>query len=413
MPSPATAKLLLPNSPDEFEETCLDAFKLRWSDAHAVRHGRNGQAQYGVDIYSPTTRHAAQCKNKTSLTLAEVRAALDRSKAFHLPLASMTFMVGGPRDAPTQAMIDALSLQVQQNCGFPVFVLFWDDIVQLVARDPALVYKHWPTLGGPACDRRAESLEEWRARVFGQEDGVFGPYREPDWWVERRHSEHGVIRAYDFMRVRVYSPQLTRGDFEPEEEEQFAEVIGRAWATGPSDPITWPTVVATHGNEAIVEQGGSDAVFHRRWGWDCRGCLGFVTTLKDAYEPASFPVPDLTWDVEELLRLVGGMLQEQEVMVVLELAVSDLMPSWCPSDRRVDTRICGLRGEAVPPPEWDRKFRRAFALNTRAMSEEPEDCAASLMTTALKDLFRVRLSKKEFVESLRGLREEVRRAQTR
>lgn len=282
-------------------------------------------------------------------------------------------------------------------------VLFWEDIVGLIARSPALVHKHWPAFFVAHHGHSTESIVEWRQRVFGQHDAMFGEYREPDWWVERNYPKQGQVRAWDFMSVRVYSPALARQDFEPDDEDQFAELIAEVWST------ELPTVVATHGGEVIVEQGGPDAALHRRWGWSCRGCLGFVTTLKDACEPSRFPVADLSWDIEDLFRLVGEMLQEGEVLLVLELKVYDLMPSWRPSDRRVTTPIRGLRGEASRPPEWRRSFQQPYGLNAEAMRGTPGVHAATLMATALKDLFKVRLSRKEFAESLSELRSQVRR----
>lgn len=56
---------------------------------------------------------AAQCKNKLTLSSAEAEAELRRISGFHLPLKSLTFMLAGPRDAPTQVMIDGLSQQSQ------------------------------------------------------------------------------------------------------------------------------------------------------------------------------------------------------------------------------------------------------------------------------------------------------------
>ena len=53
MPTISSAILLKPAGWDEFEDICLSAFKLRWKEPNLTRHGRQGQAQNGVDISGP------------------------------------------------------------------------------------------------------------------------------------------------------------------------------------------------------------------------------------------------------------------------------------------------------------------------------------------------------------------------
>src|SRR5690606_5382480 len=109
--------------------------------------------------------------------------------------------------------------------------------------------------------------EDFRRRNFGSLDD-FGPFHDPHWYVLRRNDEHGELQSYDYLRLRVYSPRLERGHFEPDDEDSFAEGIGQLWEGGT------PTVVPGNGEEVLVEQGGPSAGFHRRWGWSSRGCVG-------------------------------------------------------------------------------------------------------------------------------------------
>jgi hypothetical protein len=67
----------------------------------------------------------------------------------------------------------------------------------------------------------------------------------------------------------------------------------------------------------------------------------------------------------------------------------------------------------VAPSEWERSIQRAWLANVATIRETPAVVAADFMTLALRDLFKVRLIKKEFAESLATLREQVRRAQMR
>src|SRR5680860_537423 len=66
MPTLSMSELPPPRSWDEFEEIAWDLLSREWNDPNAVRHGRQGQAQQGVDIYGRRQGQGpyigAQCK---------------------------------------------------------------------------------------------------------------------------------------------------------------------------------------------------------------------------------------------------------------------------------------------------------------------------------------------------------------
>jgi len=405
MPTPSTSKLPIPKSADEFEDICCEALRLLWNDPHATRNGRSGQAQHGVDIYSAAHEQAAQCRNKASLSQAEVTQEVAAARGFRVPLKSLTFVISGPRDSNVQAMVEAVSLAEQQAGGFAVRVLFWDDLAQAIGGSPDLVRKHWGAFFAVP-NMQPETLEAFRRREFGHLDD-FGSYYDPDWWVARTYPDHGTLRAYDSLRLRIYSPNLQRADFEPEHEDSFAEAIGAVWRCPP------PKVVPNNGVEVVLEQGGPEVGFHRRWGWSSRGCLGFVTTLRDLHRPTTFPVPDLVWDMEDAFGVAGAIAAEGECLFVFELDVFDLMPGWSPSDLRVSAQVGGLHTDAVPCPENRRTIKLVGKTNVAQLLSSPVVVAADVMVKALRDLFRARLNKEAFTQSLPGLRDQVRRAQVR
>jgi hypothetical protein len=405
MPSPSTAKLPIPKSPDEFEDICLDVLKLRWGDPHAARNGRNGQSQQGIDIYSEATRRGAQCKNKETLSHSEILSEVQSSKTFRIPLVELTFLVAGPRDTNLQRVIESVSGQEQGQGGPVVRILFWDDIASDISRSPELIRKYWGAFLGVGPAMQAEDIEQFRRRQFGGMDD-FGRYYDPDWHV-LRDSPTGAICPFDFMRLRIYAPGLQRADFEPDEEDQFAAVIGQVFEEAP------PAVVPEDGTQVIVESGGPGAGYHRRWAWSSRGCMGVVTTLRDLHTPSHFSVPDVTWDLESLLGLAGAVIKVGKCFVVLDLHVFDLLPKWSPSDLRVDAEVGGIRSQAIPCPENRRSKQLSALVMVDAMCRTPHEVATELMVPSLRDLFKVRLSKDEFAASLPRLRQSLRLAQKR
>jgi len=52
MPSPNDVQFNPPENWDAFEAICADLFALEWDYPEAVRYGRTGQRQNGVDISS-------------------------------------------------------------------------------------------------------------------------------------------------------------------------------------------------------------------------------------------------------------------------------------------------------------------------------------------------------------------------
>ena len=56
----------------DFEKLTLDISKIQWKDDYAERHGREGQAQGGIDIlgynHSARERTAVQCKKRIQKT---------------------------------------------------------------------------------------------------------------------------------------------------------------------------------------------------------------------------------------------------------------------------------------------------------------------------------------------------------
>jgi hypothetical protein len=146
MPTPSTATLPKPRSEDEFEEIAVDCLRIRWRDPNAHRNGRRGQRQHGVDIignppWLSGKLAGGQCKNTDSLTLREVTREIEKAKSFDGGLGEFYVVTSSDRDAKLQA--DVRKYLASNPAPFGVVLLFWDDVVQEVAKDADAVAKHW------------------------------------------------------------------------------------------------------------------------------------------------------------------------------------------------------------------------------------------------------------------------------
>ena len=147
MPTPVTAKLPKPKSPDEFEDLVLDVLNAEWG-AHLTRNGRSGQRQNGVDLFGKRRRDAnaligVQCKNVASLSEGEIRAEVSKAEGFQPGLAQYYFATTLDRDAELQEVVRLLSDESEANGKFPVEIIFWEDSLRALAGSPSLVAKYY------------------------------------------------------------------------------------------------------------------------------------------------------------------------------------------------------------------------------------------------------------------------------
>ena len=112
MPTSASSKFPVPKSWDELEVIVLDLLRREWADPFAVRHGRIGQRQDGVDIYGKPAKskgaiHGVQVRGKTEqygakLTERELRDAVAEAQKFCPSLEAFYVVTSVPRDASVQ-----------------------------------------------------------------------------------------------------------------------------------------------------------------------------------------------------------------------------------------------------------------------------------------------------------------------
>ncbi|MEA1988959.1 MAG: hypothetical protein U9N57_07115 [Pseudomonadota bacterium] len=137
-----------------FENLCHAIFKKVWGDRLAQKHGRQGQAQQGVDIFGSMSgdRHhyyGVQCKGKdtnygSKANWSEVQAEIAKAEQFSPKLEKWVFATTSPVDAKLQKAARELSVQRVEKGEFSVEVLGWEEIQALMAEMPEVITEFYP-----------------------------------------------------------------------------------------------------------------------------------------------------------------------------------------------------------------------------------------------------------------------------
>ncbi len=130
-----------------------DAMRMLWEDPNAERFGRSGQWQHGVDVYGKRGNKivGAQAKNMERLSESLALEEIAKAELFKPPLQELYFAIAGDRDSKATEFALKLSEERIKRNTFPVFVKFFDDIVDLLGTSkpekdgfpPRLVLKYW------------------------------------------------------------------------------------------------------------------------------------------------------------------------------------------------------------------------------------------------------------------------------
>lgn len=135
----------------DFERLTLDVAKVLWKDDYAERHGRQGQAQAGVDVYGYnfTSRESVgiQCKKKNQsevpskqLTHKEIDTEIESAKKFSPKLDRFIIATTGLRDSNLQAHVRDLD---QSKIPFKVSLMFWEDYQESLNNHTELMYRYY------------------------------------------------------------------------------------------------------------------------------------------------------------------------------------------------------------------------------------------------------------------------------
>lgn len=146
-----------PSNWQDFETLCCDLWRALWKDRNAMKNGRSGQAQQGMDIYGRPDEGKAwagvQCKGKDNyaakeITEKELLAEVNKAKAFQPPLNEWTIATSGQKDAAIEQLARRITTEHLEQELFTVHVWSWKDIVERLEEFPDIVEKHYPFLSG-------------------------------------------------------------------------------------------------------------------------------------------------------------------------------------------------------------------------------------------------------------------------
>ncbi|MEE1962773.1 hypothetical protein V1387_08770 [Allomuricauda taeanensis] len=150
MPTLSSMRIPPPLSWEEFEELTLDSCKIRWENPDLQKNGRRGQAQNGVDIYGANhifSMVGVQCKNyQSEITLEIIQDEIVKAESFIPKIEMFYFATTSKTDVAIQKAIRLLSQKRSFENKFPVMILFWEDIIQDLIKNPEVFRKHYPQI---------------------------------------------------------------------------------------------------------------------------------------------------------------------------------------------------------------------------------------------------------------------------
>ena len=152
MPTIKGSRFPPPRSWEEFEILCADLFRQVWKDTGTQRNGRTGQPQHGVDVFGRPDGEpyyaGVQARNKvyppTAVTVAELRAEVEKAKSFVPELRSFVLATTAPNDATVQEEARRLTGANETEGLFSVEVWSWDQLELRMTEYPEVLRQHYP-----------------------------------------------------------------------------------------------------------------------------------------------------------------------------------------------------------------------------------------------------------------------------
>ncbi len=139
-----------PENWELFEDICADIFSEEWKDPYALRFGRQGQRQFGVDIVGSPSHGgyaAVQCKwTNSAIRGRDLDEAVSKAKAFKKTfkkwrLRTLVIAATAKNDKTLVAHAQDLSRRLRRQ-HFRVIYLPWPELWRRLLRYPRLVKKY-------------------------------------------------------------------------------------------------------------------------------------------------------------------------------------------------------------------------------------------------------------------------------
>ncbi|MGG5819365.1 PIN domain-containing protein [Falsiroseomonas sp. HW251] len=356
-------QLAPPANWQDFEKLCHDLYQEIWGDPQAVRHGRTGQPQAGVDIYGHDKKGrftGVQCKGKdgglgAELTEKELRDEVEKAKTFRPLLDVFILATSAPPDIKIQQVARDID-DAHKTIGiFRVHVIAWDTLQLLLQKHPEVAERQLgqvstakilnridvsdargeerheerhaemmlaiqkvqsiavAALPRPGTDQGGDPAEEsLRTRIkdaaeLGNEGNaraalvLLNSIRQAEWGTASPRSRHRILNALGFVHLALGSRPLAVQHL----REASAADPGRPWS------------IAAFAFAEMLEDSNEAAFAH------AKDALSADPTLENAAvtlvhaAPDDLPLPDLLSTIPEALR------EKPQVLLALVDAARD------------------------------------------------------------------------------------------
>lgn len=153
-----------PRTAEDFEDVCHIIYSEVFDDPTAIKNGRSGQKQNGVDIFAmrKEKRYGIQCKRKTfgSLTKKIIDDEVKLADAGTVKIEELIIATTGPNDVAMVEYAANLSDARHAEGKFRVSVAFWDTLETYIRRFPQLQTFLAPHMAGGAFVEQRQAFAE-------------------------------------------------------------------------------------------------------------------------------------------------------------------------------------------------------------------------------------------------------------
>lgn len=139
-----------PRDWNQLEDMVTDVYSREIGDQNIVRftrYGRQGQTQHGVDStgFSGNRLIGLQCKNHPAgnISYSEIKNEIKEAEEFSPKLSEYIIVTSADNDEKLQSKVIALSKERRRAKKFPVDLVFWEGLCDLVLKYPDLTYKYF------------------------------------------------------------------------------------------------------------------------------------------------------------------------------------------------------------------------------------------------------------------------------
>lgn len=246
-----------PSNWQDFETLCCDLWRAIWKDPNAMKNGRSGQVQHGVDIYGRPEQGekwaGVQCKGKDSyankkLTETELLKEVEKAKTFRPSLSQWIIATSGQKDVAVEELARLLTDEHRKTELFSVHVWAWSDIVERLEDFPEVIDKHYPFLSTKttAISKQLDEIKETTQEILetsaevkdtlsalkeGSETNVVPQQQERPAGLTEPSAQDGIVSEY---QAELDHSRDLYNSYKYRDAQVFLEKLkARIWSSAP------------------------------------------------------------------------------------------------------------------------------------------------------------------------------------